>query len=210
MRITAQVLTNWLESANAKIQEKKDYLTELDQAIGDGDHGVNMARGFQEVQRKLQETPFDDIGKLFALVGNTLISKVGGASGPVYGIAFVKASAKLAGKKEISERELFEILRVSVDAIRAIGKSDAGQKTLLDVWMPLSTYPERFAGPVNWQHAIAFAREQVERTKDMVAKKGRASFLGERSVGHYDPGAMSSYYLFEALFQTLSQGQEAV
>ncbi|CAM2856488.1 dihydroxyacetone kinase subunit DhaL [Paenibacillus sediminis] len=209
MSITFNQLTKWIVRAAEQIMKQKNYLTELDQAIGDGDHGINLSRGFQEVVHNIQTLETDDIGQLFHTIGNTLIQKVGGASGPIYGIAFIKGGAILKGKKEITVSEFSQFLHKSVEAIKGIGKSEVGNKTVLDVWTPLADYLQEKGENIDWQEAISYCWEQAEKTKSMKAVKGRAAYLGERSIGHLDPGAVSSSFLFEALFETLGEGNEA-
>jgi dihydroxyacetone kinase-like protein len=206
MSMTIKQLMKWIERASERIQQQKNVLTELDQAIGDGDHGINMSRGFQEVRQKIQQLETDDIGQLFQTIGNTLIQKVGGASGPVYGIAFVKGGAVLKGKQEITVFEFSQFLFKAVEAIKAIGKSEVGHKTVLDVWAPIAAYLQENGENTDWEKAISYCWEQAEKTKSLLAVKGRAAYLGERSIGHLDPGAVSSSYLFEALFETLGEG----
>ncbi|WP_212775135.1 dihydroxyacetone kinase subunit DhaL [Polycladomyces abyssicola] len=192
-----------MELVNAQIDKQKEYLTQLDQAIGDGDHGINMTRGFKEVIQKIHQTTYDDIGKLFQDVGMVLVSKVGGASGPLYGTAFIKAGQVLKGKPEITINELGQAFQESVNGIKLRGKSQIGDKTMLDVWEPVTKYIQQNGNTLNIRELISYAREQMEHTKELEAKKGRASFLGKRSIGHLDPGAVSSCILFETLCSIL-------
>ncbi|WP_302104702.1 dihydroxyacetone kinase subunit DhaL [Polycladomyces zharkentensis] len=194
-----------MEALNAQIDKQKEYLTQLDQAIGDGDHGINMTRGFKEVINKIHQTAYDDIGKLFQDIGMTLVSKVGGASGPLYGTAFIKAGQVLKGKQGITISELGQALQESVNGIKLRGKSQVGDKTMLDVWEPVTKYIQQSGNTLNIRKLISYAREQMENTKGLEAKKGRASFLGKRSIGHLDPGAVSSYLLFETLCSILPE-----
>jgi dihydroxyacetone kinase-like protein len=210
MSITVKQLRKWIEKASERIQQQKSYLTELDQAIGDGDHGINLSRGFQGAARRIQQLETDDIGQLFQTIGNTFIQKVGDASGPVYGIAFIKGGAMLKGKKEMTILELSQFLHQSVEAIKGIGKSEVGDKTVLDVWAPVAAYLQENGENTDWQKAASYCWEQADKTKALQAVKGRAAYLGERSIGHLDPGAVSSSYLFEALFETLGEGNQAI
>jgi phosphoenolpyruvate---glycerone phosphotransferase subunit DhaL len=192
----------WISIANDKIQQQKQYLTELDQAIGDGDHGLNMARGFKEVVEKIASTNYEDLGSLFKDVSMTLIAKVGGASGPLYGTAFLKMSLALAGKKGADDKELIAALEVALDGIKARGKASVGEKTMVDVWEPVMEFL-REKGSMQAKEAALLAKEKMEHTKELEAKKGRAAYLGKRSVGHIDPGSASSYLLFAALAEVL-------
>ncbi|BCU81951.1 dihydroxyacetone kinase subunit L [Polycladomyces abyssicola] len=203
MLIQSDHIIKWMELVNAQIDKQKEYLTQLDQAIGDGDHGINMTRGFKEVIQKIHQTTYDDIGKLFQDVGMVLVSKVGGASGPLYGTAFIKAGQVLKGKPEITINELGQAFQESVNGIKLRGKSQIGDKTMLDVWEPVTKYIQQNGNTLNIRELISYAREQMEHTKELEAKKGRASFLGKRSIGHLDPGAVSSCILFETLCSIL-------
>jgi phosphoenolpyruvate---glycerone phosphotransferase subunit DhaL len=192
----------WISIANDHIQQQKQYLTELDQAIGDGDHGLNMARGLQEVVEKIASANYEDLGLLFKDVSMTLIAKVGGASGPLYGTAFLKMSMALAGKKEADDKELIAALEAALDGIKARGKANVGEKTMVDVWEPVMEFL-REKGSLQAKEAALLAKEKMEHTKELEAKKGRAAYLGKRSVGHIDPGSASSYLLFAALAEAL-------
>lgn len=203
--IQSDHIIKWMELVNDQIDRQKDYLTQLDQAIGDGDHGINMNRGFKEVIQKIHQTTYDDIGKLLQDIGMVLLSKVGGASGPLYGTAFIKAGQVLKGKQGITISELGQALQESVNGIKLRGKSQVGDKTMLDVWEPVTKYIQQSGNTLNIRKLISYAREQMENTKGLEAKKGRASFLGKRSIGHLDPGAVSSYLLFETLCSILPE-----
>lgn len=193
---------------NDKIQENKEYLTELDQAIGDGDHGLNMARGFQETVKKITEGKYDDLGSLFKDVGMTLIAKVGGASGPLYGTAFMKASLALKGKKEVDIKALVEALAASLDGLKVRGKAQVGDKTMIDVWEPVIEYMKNHE-TIHSKELTDLSKEKMDDTKELEAKKGRAAYLGKRSIGHIDPGAASSYLLFASLAELLEEGEVA-
>jgi dihydroxyacetone kinase-like protein len=198
-------MIKWMETATAQIDKQKEYLTQLDQAIGDGDHGINMSRGLKEVINKIHQSDYDDIGKLFQDIGMTLVSKVGGASGPLYGTAFIKAGQVLKGKQEITICELGQAFQESVNGIKLRGKSQMGDKTMLDVWEPVTKYIQQNGNTLKIRELASYAREQMEKTKELEAKKGRASFLGKRSIGHLDPGAVSSCILFETLCSILEE-----
>nr|WP_082233259.1 dihydroxyacetone kinase subunit DhaL [Halobacillus massiliensis] len=205
MELTADHIKTWMKKADKKFQDKKEYLTELDQAVGDGDHGVNMARGFSEVIKKIDqdyETPSDVLKD----VAMTLMSKVGGAAGPLYGTAFLKLSTQVKGKDVIDFSNFVESLNAGVEGIKQRGKAESGEKTLLDVWVPL-TESLKEQSDFDSQSLKDISESLMNKTKDIKATKGRASYLGDRSIGHLDPGSVSSFYLFEALAETIEGGQ---
>ncbi|AIE59402.1 dihydroxyacetone kinase subunit DhaL [Bacillus methanolicus] len=189
----------WLKQLNEVYQQQKMYLTELDQAIGDGDHGINMARGFNEVIQKIENTSYDDLGTLFKETGMILLSKVGGASGPLYGTAFIKAAASLKDKKEITITELTEALTEALEGIKTRGKASYHEKTMIDVWIPVVDFLKSYGEDLNWDDLMELSNKKMKETKELEAKKGRASYLGPRSVGHIDPGAASSHFFFTEL-----------
>ncbi|MDK1726644.1 dihydroxyacetone kinase subunit DhaL [Dellaglioa algida] len=189
--LTIENTTKWFQLFSDKIIENKDYLSELDTPIGDGDHGNNMARGAEAIQELLKNQQFDTLSDLFKNVAMAFIKSVGGASGPLYGTAFIEMSK---ASKETSNPT--ELVATGLDGIKRRGASDVGAKTMIDVWTPV--LEELKAG----QLTIEKINADVEATKALVATKGRASYLGERSIGHIDPGSMSSGYLFETLLET--------
>lgn len=181
----------WMQLFNEKIQSQKDYLSDLDTPIGDGDHGANMARGMATAVENLAAKDFASAAEVFQAVSMQLISKVGGASGPLYGSAFMGMA-----KAEKDGKDLLEVIQAGLDMIQKRGKAVPGEKTMVDVWSGI---------PVSLQSGD-LTREKigslVEATKDLKATKGRASYIGERSIGHIDPGSASSGLLFEALLET--------
>ena len=206
--IDAKKTIEMLQAIVKKIESEKDFLTELDNAIGDGDHGINLSRGFQKVAEKLPEWEGQDIGAIFKGVGTQLVSTVGGASGPLYGTAFMKAGNACKGKMEISGEDFAAALEAAIGGIRMRGKSTEGEKTMLDALCPAhKALTEALAGGKELKEALADAVEAaakgVEYTKTIIATKGRASYLGERSIGHQDPGATSSLFLLQAMQETL-------
>ena len=180
------------------IQANKDFLTELDMPIGDSDHGINLARGFAAVVAKLPTLEGKDAGTILKTVGMTLVSTVGGASGPLYGTAFMKAGAKMAGKQELGMDDLLVMLHEAVEGIKMRGKATTGEQTMLDAMVPALEAMKAATGtPAEVLAAgLKAAETGVEATKDMIATKGRASYLGERSLGHQDPGATSFTLIF--------------
>ena len=184
------VKTLILQAAD-EIIANKDYLTDLDRSIGDADHGVNMAKGFGFTKEAL-EADFDDYKTLFNKVATTLLSKVGGASGPLYGSFFMKFAASLKDVDELTRENLNQAFTSGVDGVKQRGKAEVGDKTMVDVLEPVANALN--AGK-SFDEVIKIAEESMEKTKDIKAKKGRASYVGERSIGHIDPGAASSYIL---------------
>ena len=180
----------------AKIEEEKLFLTELDNIIADGDHGINMARGFGKVLEKFPQMEGKDCGTILKTVGMTLVSTVGGAAGPLYGTAFMKAGAAVAGKNEVNMEDLFKMMDEAVAGIMMRGKSTTGEKTMLDsIYPALEAMKAEYAASSDAKAALAAgvkaAEEGIEYTKTIAATKGRASYIGERSIGHQDPGATS-------------------
>lgn len=193
-----------IEGMAKKIEAEKEYLTELDNEIGDGDHGINLARGFEAVEKKLPSLVGDDIGALLKGVGMQLVSTVGGASGPLYGTAFMKAGMACKGLTEIDGPAFVKAMEAAVDGIKMRGKATEGEKTMLDALCPaLKVMQDDVAAGKSLKEALQDAAQAAEKgveyTKTIIATKGRASYLGERSLGHQDPGATSSLYLLQVL-----------
>ncbi len=207
MPITTEDTLRWLNQFAHVLHENRDFLTQLDSAIGDADHGINMDRGFKTVIEKLAAMPDADIGSMLKTVGTTLVSTVGGASGPLYGTAFLRAGMATSGKRELNEAEVVAMLQAAVDGVRARGKAQPGEKTMVDALVPAleaarKAEAEHLGLSQLLQQASAAAEEGMKKTIPMLATKGRASYLGERSVGHQDPGATSSWLLLKALADT--------
>lgn len=186
------------------IIENKENLNDLDRAIGDADHGINMTRGFTEVKLKLEGLQGKDPSTILKTVAMALISTVGGASGPLYGTAFMKAAGVVTGKETIEGKDLIPIYEEVIEGIKARGKSDKGCKTMLDALIPAyEAYKETYESSGDFKVAAAAAEQAafrgVEYTKEIIATKGRASYLGERSIGHADPGATSSHLLIKTI-----------
>lgn len=209
MTISKNQLIGWLENLSRVMKENRDFLTELDAAIGDADHGINMDRGFGKVLEKLPTVKEADIGTILKTVGMILMSSVGGASGPLYGTLAMKAGMALAGKEAIDAAGLVAFFEAGVEGIRQRGRAQRGDKTMLDVWAPvLDTVEAAITDGVSVKEAIHravdAAEKGVEDTIPLQARKGRASYLGERSIGHRDPGAVSSYLMIRALHEIAS------
>lgn len=176
------------------IKENREMLTELDRAIGDGDHGINLSRGFGLAMEKISaQVPIESTVKTLA---TTLISSVGGASGALYGSFFLKMTGVLKGAEEIDMALYTAMIKEGVEAVKNRGRSEQGEKTMLDTLIP---YLEALEGGSTLEEATQKAKEGMESTKDMIATKGRASYLGERSAGHVDPGATSAFLMLEII-----------
>ena len=191
-----------------EIEAEKELLTDLDNAIGDGDHGINMARGFKAVLEKLPNLAEKDCGAVLKGVGMALVSNVGGASGPLYGTFFMKAGDALKGKMEINAADFLASFSSAIAGVKMRGKATEGEKTMLDALCPAErAMEEAVEGGKSLKEAVSAAadaaRKGSESTKDIIATKGRASYLGERSLGHRDPGAVSSSLILLAIANTL-------
>jgi dihydroxyacetone kinase-like protein len=202
--VTRDQVVEWLTECAREIADHKAYLVDLDAAIGDGDHGINMDRGFRAVLSRLAGLSGSDLGTLLKTVGMTLISTVGGAAGPLYGTFFLRAAGTAEGTEELDAAGIETMLQEGVKGVMDRGRAKPGDKTMVDALAPaveaLSTaLAQGRELPEAVQLCVSAAEHGVQSTIPMQAKKGRASYLGERSVGHIDPGAMSSYYLLQAL-----------
>jgi len=199
--LSLEQLRSWILATATAIEKNDTYLSDLDAAIGDGDHGENMSRGFTAVVKKLDGASFADISALFKTVGMTLLSTVGGASGPLYGGFFLELGKQSVGNQSLDATALVSILESGLADIKRRGKAELGDKTMVDALTP-ALAAMRGAGSgvsVAIHAAAAAARVAAEETIPLQARKGRASYLGERSIGHQDPGATSSALLLEAL-----------
>ncbi|MGV8885311.1 MAG: dihydroxyacetone kinase subunit DhaL [Microbacteriaceae bacterium] len=204
--VTLVQLVDWLNRFRELVTEQKDYLTELDSAIGDADHGSNMARGMKAVMDKIDADPADTVDALFKSVGMTLVSSVGGASGPLYGTFFLRIGTTAGAVTSLSASALSAALRAGLEGVVARGKAEVGDKTMLDALVPaLDAWDAAGSSPSDAAAAaLAAAVAGRDATKPLVARKGRASYLGERSAGHLDPGATSTALMFEALAGALA------
>lgn len=201
--LDAAFFRRWLTSAAALVDREAERLTELDSPIGDADHGSNLQRGFAAVAATLEKEAPATPGAVLTLAGRQLISTVGGASGPLYGTLLRRTGKTLGDAAEVSEQEFADALRTGVDAVGALGGAVPGDKTMLDALVPaVDALAESFGA------ARDAANEGAVATTPLQARKGRASYLGERSIGHQDPGATSSALLFDALVQTAEAGRE--
>ncbi|MGY4279851.1 dihydroxyacetone kinase subunit DhaL [Streptomyces sp. M18.1] len=192
--LDADFFRRWMTAATALVDREAERLTALDSPIGDADHGSNLQRGFTAVAATLEKEAPGTPGAVLTLAGRQLISTVGGASGPLYGTLLRRTGKALGDAAEVSEEQLVEALRTGVDAVRALGGAQPGDKTMVDALVPaVDALAESFAA------ARTAADEGARATTPLQARKGRASYLGERSIGHQDPGATSTALLFAAL-----------
>jgi dihydroxyacetone kinase-like protein len=208
--ITKDQIVRWLEKTAAVLEENRSYLTELDSAIGDADHGINMHRGFKKVMEKLPTVADKDVGNILKTTGMTLISSVGGASGPLYGTFFMRSGMAMAAKEELSNDDLFKLLQAGVEGVLQRGRPNLEDKTMYDAWAPAMEAMQKALsagkGTVEiLETAVAAAEQGMKNTIPLQARKGRASYLGERSIGHQDPGATSSYLILNALLETVKE-----
>jgi dihydroxyacetone kinase-like protein len=203
--VDAGTVRSWLAASAAVLREQRDYLTQLDAAIGDADHGTNMDRGFAAVVERLEgEDDSQPPGKLLLTAGSTLVSTVGGASGPLWGTALRRAGRTLGDAQTFGPEELVEALDAALAGVVELGAANEGEKTMVDALSPaVRALRERVAGGADLAEALAAAREAGEQgmraTVPLQALKGRASYLGERSIGHQDPGATSTALILGAL-----------
>ena len=208
MSLTSAQYIAWMNRCAEALAAAQDELTALDTAIGDGDHGLNMQRGFAKVKETLAAEAGKDLGSLSKTVGMTLLSSVGGASGPLYGTFFIKAATALNGKNEADLPTLAQAIADGSAGLVARGQAAVGDKTMVDVWQPVAEALKQAAAggaelKTALQAAAETAQQQAEATIPLVAKKGRASYLGERSAGHKDPGAASSALLLRCLAESV-------
>ncbi len=211
MAITAEQTLAFIRDFGDVIATNKDFLTQLDSDIGDGDHGINMNRGMRAVLAKLDSTNPPDISAIYRTTAMTLISTVGGASGPLYGTLFLQLGTATQGKAEISAKEWSEALTAAVHAVEARGKATLEDKTMIDALEPaITALSEAVADGADLEAALARAESSAEQgmkaTIPLVARRGRASYLGERSAGHQDPGATSSWLLMGAAHRAFGNG----
>ena len=202
-------VSDWIRAFAAVIAENKEYLTELDSAIGDADHGINMNRGMQAVLGKLDAGEAADVGALLKTAGMTLVSTVGGASGPLYGTLFLQMGTSAAGKSDLSGDDWAAALAAGVAGVQRRGKAELGDKTMIDALVPAvqavtSALAEGSALDEALRRSAAAAQDGMTATIPLVARKGRASYLGERSANHQDPGATSSWLLLRTAAETLA------
>lgn len=213
MSLDAAWARRWIELAAVDVAQQRDYLVDLDRAIGDGDHGENMDRGFTAAVSALREAQPGSVAEVLKLVAKTLMSTVGGAAGPLYGTAFLRAS-KAAGGGDLDGAGVAAVIAGALDGIQARGKATTGEKTMVDAWTPAleaaRAAAESGSEPAAVLEAAATAAEAgATATKPLRATKGRASYLGERSIGHLDPGAVSTSLILRAAVRAAGEAGAA-
>ncbi len=207
--VTKAKIVQWLMAVGSIIAENKEYLTKLDAALGDADHGINMDRGFRKAGEVVSRDREKDIGSILKDTGMALISSVGGASGPLYGTFFVRAGSAVYQKNTLSGRDIVELYQAGLKGVIDRGKAQLGDKTMVDALAPgVSALQNAVEQGKDIVEALRIAVHEAERgmrsTVPMIAKKGRASYLGERSIGHQDPGATSSYFIIKTFLDVIS------
>jgi dihydroxyacetone kinase-like protein len=212
--ITQGQMLKWLEVTAAVIEENRQYLTDLDSPIGDADHGINMDRGFKKIVSKLPGVEDKDIGTILKTSGMALVTSVGGAGGPLYGTFLMDAGKAVAGKDELSDNDLVALLDAGLKGVVKIGRANLEDKTMVDALHPaLEALRKAVADGKDTVEALHLmtdaAHEGMKDTIPMLARKGRASYVGERSIGHQDPGATSSYLILRTLMETIESNLSA-
>ena len=213
MSLDAAWALRWIELVAAQVAEQRDYLVDLDRAIGDGDHGENMDRGFKAAVEALEQVQPGSVAEVLKTVAKTLMSTVGGAAGPLYGTAFLRAS-KAAGDGDLDGAGVAAVIAGALDGIQARGKATTGEKTMVDAWTPAleaaRAAAESGSDPAAVLEAAATAAEAgAAATEPLRATKGRASYLGERSIGHLDPGAVSTSLILRAAVRAAGEAGAA-
>lgn len=204
MSLSRSQIVSWLYHCGEIFSKESDYLTGLDREIGDADHGLNMHRGFSKVVEKLPAIADKDIGFILKNTGMTLLSNVGGASGPLFGTFFIRAAQVTQAHQSLSLDELYQMMREGADGVVNRGKAEPGDKTMCDVWLPVVeslrlSSEQNLSVPAALDAAAIQAETSAQSTITMQARKGRASYLGERSIGHQDPGATSVMFMIQML-----------
>ena len=213
MSLDAQWAQRWIEQSASAVAEHRDYLVDLDRAIGDGDHGENMDRGFRAAVEALREAQPGSVAEVLKTVAKTLMSTVGGAAGPLYGTAFLRAS-KAAGGGDLDGGGVVAVIEGALSGIQARGKATTGEKTMVDAWTPALEAARAAAeaggdAGVVLEAAATAAEAGAAATEPLRATKGRASYLGERSIGHLDPGAVSTSLILRAAARAATEDQDA-
>lgn len=207
-KLTNTAAIAWIETMAKMFHDKKDFLTDLDRAIGDSDHGTNMERGFNAAAEKVKPLEGKDLGTIFKTVAMTLISTVGGASGPLFGSFFLQAATAVNGKNEADTNDVANMFEAGLKSIVSKGKAEVGDKTMVDALDPaVKALIESKDKPLTEaiQNAQIAARKGADSTKEIIAKKGRASYLGDRSIGNTDPGSESITIVLQALQDVISK-----
>lgn len=207
MVITAHDFKEILIKIANDIDKNIDYLTELDAEIGDGDHGINMDKGFKKIKEQLISSNINDIGEMLIIAGKVLLNEIGGAMGPLYGGGFIKAGTPLEGKNGIDKIDIYNIFAAMLDSMNEIAPANIGDKTLIDTLEPFVNEYKRLVNDNDlirtFNCALNKAKEGMESTKEMISKVGRSSRLLERSKGHIDAGAASCYLILESFYNSI-------
>jgi len=201
--INSQTIKKIIAKIAETMREQKDYLSGLDAAIGDGDHGVSMVRGFNEAESRLSKLQDNRIGSILKNVGIALTSTIGGATGPLFGSIFLRAGQAIGDKETVDLDDLAQMFQASLNGVIDLGKAQAGEKTLVDALSPAieslkKSVKQKKSLEEALEDAVSESKKGAESTRDMLAGKGRATYLGERAVGHIDPGAMSIYFILKS------------
>jgi dihydroxyacetone kinase-like protein len=207
--VTKAKIVAWLTAVGSVLSENREYLTKLDAALGDADHGINMDRGFKKVGEVVSKNRKKDIGSILKDTGMVLISAVGGASGPLYGSFFLRAGSAVSHKITLNVRDILDLWGAGLNGVIDRGKAQPGDKTMVDALAPgVDALQKEVEQGKDIVEAVTIAVHEAEKgmrsTIPMLAKKGRASYLGERSVGHQDPGATSSYFILKTFLDVIS------
>jgi len=206
--IESQTIKRIIAKIAETMREQKDYLSRLDAAIGDGDHGVSMVRGFNEAESRLSGLQNNRIGSILKNVGIALTSTIGGVTGPLFGVIFLKAGEAVRDKETVDLDDLAQMFQASLSGVIDLGKARVAEKTLVDALSPAVESLKKSARQkkslaVALEDAVLESKKGADSTRDMLAKKGRATYLGERAVGHVDPGAMSVYFIFKSFYDAV-------
>jgi dihydroxyacetone kinase-like protein len=207
--LTKEQVIKWLNMTANVMEENKELLTQLDAAIGDAEHGISMARGFREVANRLPDNKEKDIGSILKTTGMTLVSTMGGAGGSLFGTFFMEGSKEITGKQELNTTDVVAFFSMGLQGVIKRGGAQPGDKTMVDSLAPaVTSFDHSLQNNLSTVEAIGqatvAAQEGMIATAQMIAKKGRASYLGERSIGHQDAGATSLYLIIKALYDTVS------
>jgi phosphoenolpyruvate---glycerone phosphotransferase subunit DhaL len=203
-KLTSHEAKDMFSYVSRKMVESKDVLTQADKAIGDGDHGIGMARGFEAVQRNLENQSYKTIGDLLKSIGTTLLTSIGGAAGAIFGTFFRGGAKNLSAKDDFDSIAFSLMLRDGLEAVKERGKAKAGDKTMIDALEPAGLKASELVSAPLYealQSAAGASRDGMEKTKEMIATTGKAKTLGERSLGYADPGSISTYLILNFMFQ---------
>src|SRR5699024_1101589 len=207
MQVTVEQIVQWIKNIDEKMNQHKTYLTSLDRPIGDGDHGMNMATGFHIAAHVISNRSFQTVAEVLKTCATTVVSNVGGAAGPLYGTAFLRMALFVKGNEPVSVSAFSDALAEALRGIKKRGQTDVGEKTMIDVWQPVVLYLKEEQNLES--DFTTIGKEAMEKTKHIEAAKGRASYFKDDSIGYIDPGAASSYLLFEALAEVWSGGEKS-